>query len=112
MRQVNLLIILSIIILTSACAVKRVQVGNYDKKEGKAIVIAEGKDFYLFWDQIPLKRIEKKIDVKDYEKVSRRRFFDVITYYGTLGIFSFHTVKIYAEKAEDIQKSSINGKSD
>jgi hypothetical protein len=38
------------------------------KKEGKATVIAKGKDFYLFWDQIPLKRVEKKIDVKDYEK--------------------------------------------
>jgi hypothetical protein len=60
MRQVSLLILLSIIILTSACAVKRVQVGNYDKKEGKATVIAKGKDFYLFWDQIPLKRVEKK----------------------------------------------------
>jgi hypothetical protein len=112
MRQVSLLILLSIIILTSACAVKRVQVGNYDKKEGKATVIAKGKDFYLFWDQIPLKRVEKKIDVNDYEKVSRRKFFDVITFYGTLGIFSFYTVEIYAEKAEHIQKGSINGKSD
>ena len=112
MRQVSLLIILSVIILTSACAVKRVQVGNYDKKEGKAIVIAKGKDFYLFWDQIPLKRIEKKIDVKDYEKVSRRKFFDIITFYGTLGIFSFHTVEIYSIKARDIEKSSTNGKSD
>ncbi len=93
MRSVLAILTLSIVLLSS-CAVNTVQVGNYDENECKPKVYKEGKDVSLFWEMVPLRRTEKKINLENYEKVTKRDFFDTVIFYGTAGIFSFKTVTI------------------
>ena len=90
-------VILSLV-LVSSCVVSKEQFGNYDSSKYPTETIKKGKDFYLFWDKVPVKRIDKKLNIKDYEKIVRRNIFDVTLYYGTLGIFSFYSVKINVPK--------------
>lgn len=78
--------------------VSKEQVGNYNSIEGNPEVYSKSKDIYLFWDVVPLRRTDKKIKLTDYEKVVKRNFFDNVIYYGTVGIFSFYTVKIKIKK--------------
>ncbi len=97
--KIILAIILSLLLITS-CAVTKEQHGNYDSSKYQTETIKKGKDFYLFWDKLPIKRIDKKLDIENYEKVIKRGFFDATIYYGTLGIFSFYSVKIKAPKED------------
>ncbi|MFP4556765.1 MAG: hypothetical protein ACLFNU_07830 [Bacteroidales bacterium] len=93
MRLVLAILTLSIVLLSS-CAVNTVQVGNYDKKDCKSEVYKEGKDISLFWEMIPLRRTDKKVNLENYEKITKRDFFDTVIFYGTAGIFSFKSVTI------------------
>lgn len=85
----------------TSCVVQKEQVGNYNNQEGKSIVHEKGKDFYLFWENISVRKVEDKIEVEDYEKIVRRSFFDNVVFYGTIGIFSFYTVEI---KTKEVKK--------
>ena len=96
------------LLLFSSCKVEQVQVGNYSALEGKSIVYDKGKDFHLFWDKIPLHRIERNIKITDYEKIVKRNFFDNVIFYGTIGIFSFHTVKIMTKGSTQVKKDKNN----
>lgn len=69
--------------------------------EGNATVYRKDKNFYLFWNLIPVKKIEKDLKLADYEIVVKRNFFDTIIFYGTIGIFSFYTVKIKIKESEE-----------
>jgi hypothetical protein len=89
------------VILITSCGATKVQVGNYNNIDCKTTLYKKSKDIYLFWDIVPIKRTEKKIKVKDYEKVVRRDFFDNVIFYGTAGIFSFYSVKINTKKCDD-----------
>jgi hypothetical protein len=80
--------------------VSREQFGNYNEMEGNATVYRQDKNFYLFWNLIPVKKIEKELELADYEIVVKRNFFDTIIFYGTIGIFSFYTVKIKIKELE------------
>lgn len=93
MKVKNLLIPFLAIFLTTSCLVERVQVGSYDASK-KSTILTKSKDIYLFWGIVPLRRTEKRIKVKDYEKTVRRSVFDTVVFYGTAGIFSFYTVTI------------------
>jgi len=93
---------LSFIILTS-CGAQRVSVGNYDATDCKPIRHTEGKDIALFWEMVPLRTTEKMVNLTDYEKVVKRDFFDTVIFYGTAGIFSFKTVKIYVKDCAEEQ---------
>ena len=92
MKHYILLVVLLFFI--SSCAVQKEQVGNYAQQEGRATVYEEGKDVYLFWNQIQIQDVEKGIELKNYEKIVKRNFFDRLLFYGTLGIVSHYTVKI------------------
>lgn len=107
MRSFLLFLSLLILIIASSCSVKHVPVGNYENIDCKPIVLKEDKDLLLFWDLVTVRRTEKGIKVKDYEKVSRRKFFDNVVFYGTAGIFSFYSVKIYVKDcdSEDLERS-------
>ncbi len=102
MRLVAILFI-SLFILTTSCVTTRVQVGDYENIKCKSTVYKKDKDFYLFWNKKPIRRLEDKVTVKDYEKVSRRGFFDTIIYYGTLGTFCFYDVKIKIKECDKEQ---------
>jgi len=93
-----------------SCKVEQVQVGNYNTLEGKLIVYDKGKDIYLFWDKLPLQRLEDNIKISDYEKIVKRNLFDNVIFYGTMGIFSLHTVKIMAKDSTQGKKDKINFK--
>lgn len=102
MRQI---LIIWILVIFSSCAVEKEQIGNYNTQKGKSIVYKKGKDVNLFWDKVSIKRFENKIDIEDYEKVTGRNIFDNVVYYGTMGIFSFYTVKIITK---EIKKEENN----
>ena len=92
------LILISAIILASSCTVQKVAVGNYDEVQCDKKLLTREKEISLFWELIPIRNVEKNIDVKNYEKVKKRGFFDTVVFYGTAGIFSFHTVRIYVKE--------------
>lgn len=103
MRSAIAFILFFVMIFASSCSVNRVQVGNYENIDCKPIVYKADKDFYLFWNTVPVRRTEKGVKVKDYEKVARRKFFDTVVFYGTAGIFSFYSVKIYVKECDEME---------
>jgi len=88
-----LISILSFLLIAS-CTVSREQFGSFDDSKYKTTTYKEGRELYLFWNQLPIKKLDKKIKHNDYEKITKRKPFDAIVFYGTIGIFSFYTVKI------------------
>ena len=100
MKQI-IIIALLLLTLATSCTVSRQQVGNYEEMEGKAIIYKTGKDFYLFWDQLPISSVEKKLEITDYEIIKKRRFFETIIYLGTIGIFSYYDIKVYIKESEE-----------
>jgi hypothetical protein len=105
MKQIIITSLLSLIILSS-CTVSKEQVGNYNNTEGKTTLYKKDKDFYLFWNLIPVKNIEKNLTITDYEIIYRRSFFDAIIYGGTLGIFSYYNVKIFIKESDEEQNNN------
>lgn len=97
MKQITSILLLTLV-LASACSVSREQVGNYNEAKGKESEFKTGKDFYLFWDQVPIVRTEEKLKIDNYEIITYRRFFDTIIYYGSFGIFSFYDVEVKIKK--------------
>ena len=93
MKQIFIFTLLSLIFVTS-CTVSRQQVGNYEEIEGKVTVIEKGKDFYLFWDLLPVQTIEENLKITDYEIIKKRRFLDSVILLGTIGIVSSYDVKV------------------
>lgn len=101
MKQSSLILALIFMLITSSCAVSKVQVGNYNEVDCKSEVYLKGTDSYVLWELIPIRKTESLVKVKDYEKIVRRSFIDGLGTYGTLGFFSFYTVKI---KVKDCDK--------
>jgi hypothetical protein len=91
--------------LIVSCTVSREQFGTYDDSKYKTTTYKEGRELYLFWNQLPIKRLDKRIKHKNYEKITKRKPFDAMVFYGTLGIFSFYSVKINIPDSND-RKSS------
>lgn len=112
MRNVLIFCMVVLCFLLFSCKVTKVQVGNYSSIEGKSIVYDKGKDIYLLWELFQIRSVENQIKIADYEKIVKRSIFDNVVYYGTMGIFSFHTVKIMAKHSihEKENKTSENGK--
>jgi hypothetical protein len=96
----SVLPIITILFFLTSCGVQRVAVGNYESTDCKTKQHTEGKDISLFWEMVPVRTTEKKINITDYEKVVKRDFFDTVIFYGTAGIFSFKTVKINVRDCE------------
>lgn len=92
-----------LILVATSCGVQRVPVGNYEKVDCKPKTLTKGKDLSLFWELVPVRKVEKTVKVTDYEKVVRRDVFDNIIFYGTAGIFSFKSVRIRVKDCEDQQ---------
>ncbi len=110
MRKILVFSVLVLCFFLFSCKIEKVQVGNYNALEGKSIVYDKGKDIYLFWDQVPLQRLESKIEITDYEKIVKRNLFDNVVYYGSMGIFSFHTVKIVTKSSTQEKDDKNSGK--
>ncbi len=108
MKYFKLIMPIILLSLLFSCAATKTQVGNYNNTEGKTVVYEKGKDIYLFWDKIPLQKVEKKINIKDYEKIAKRNLFDNITYYGTMGIYSSYTVKIITKEHKNNKEGKFN----
>lgn len=104
MKNKIITIPLLILLLTASCVVQKQQFGDYESQEGKEKIYEKGKDIYLFWDQVPLQRVDKDIDEENYEKVVKRNVFDAFITYGTIGIVSYYSVKI------KIKEQDQNGK--
>jgi len=94
MKQVKIISTLVLFILLTSCAVQKEQFGNYVNIEGTSRVYEKGKDVYLFWNQVQIQDIEKDLDIENYEKITKRTFFDNLIYYGTFGVVSYYSVKI------------------
>lgn len=92
----NLVIALAfvVLLLSTSCVVSKQQVGNYGTEKCKNSQTVKGKDFYLFWDQIPVSKVADNIETKNYEIVVKRNAFDALIFYGSIGIFSFYTVQV------------------
>ena len=97
------ILLLSIIglFLIGSCTVSKEQFGTYDDSKYKTITYKEGRELYLFWNQLPIKKLDKRIKHENYEKITKRKPFDAIVFYGTIGIFSFYTVKINIPDPKD-----------
>ena len=102
--RIFILSVLSVIFIGS-CTVSKTQYGNYDDSNYKTTTYKKGRELYLFWNQLPIKKLDKRIKVKDYEKITKRRPFDAIVYYGTIGIFSFYSVEIKIPDPKDRNSS-------
>ncbi len=100
MKRIIIITLLSLLI-TFSCTVSKEQVGNYNEMKGNATVYQKSKNFYLFWDLVPVQKIEKDLTITDYEIIIKRNFFDSVIYYGTIGIFSFYDVKIKIKESEE-----------
>ncbi|MDX9846566.1 MAG: hypothetical protein RBT74_06270 [Tenuifilaceae bacterium] len=94
-----------LILIATACGVQRVPVGNYENVDCKPKTLTKGKDLSLFWELVPIRKVEKTIKITDYEKVVKRDIFDNIIFYGTAGIFSFKSVRIRVKDCEEQQNS-------
>jgi hypothetical protein len=77
------------------------QTGDFDNSVLKTSLYKKEKDIYLFWDQVRLRSTEKHLDVREYELIKRRTFFDAVIFYGTAGIFSFYTISIRVPKSDE-----------
>ena len=95
--RISFIFILAITLSTS-CTVQKMSVGNYDEVQCDKKLLTREKEVSLFWELVPMRKVEDKINVKSYEKVKKRGFFDTVVFYGTAGIFSFHTVRIYVKE--------------
>ena len=104
--RVLLISILSILLIGS-CVVNKEQFGTYDDSKYKTITYKEGRELYLFWNQLPIKKLDKRIKHKNYEKITKRKPFDAVVFYGTIGIFSFYSVKI---KIPDPKDPNVSGR--
>lgn len=80
-----------------SCKVSQTNIGAFNPEQPSKVQ-CKSKDIYLFWDLVQLQSTEEKCKVVNYEKVVKRNLFDNVVYYGTLGIFSFYTVKIKVNK--------------
>ncbi len=111
MKQTIIILLAFTTLLLTSCAVKTTHVGNYNEVDCKPKVIIDEKEIHLFWNMLPVRTIDKKIKAESYEKTSKRSFFDTVVYYGTLGIFSFNTVKVKVKDCEPSEepKSLRNG---
>lgn len=98
MNTKSWLLLLAIFLLLGSCTVSKEQVGNYNFLDGSTKTYSKEKEIYLFWDKVPLQTIEKDTLIEDYEIIKRRSFFDVIAFYGTVGIFSSYNVTIKVKK--------------
>lgn len=94
-------VLLAFYFIASSCVTQRMQTGDFDNAVLKTSLYKKEKDIYLFWDQVRLRSTEKNLDVKAYEMIKRRTFFDAVIYYGTAGIFSFYTVSIRVPKSDE-----------
>ena len=106
MRAIIFSLIFSLGLFASSCTISRDVFGNYARKQCTPKVYKKGKDIYLFWDNLHVRKTEKNLKLKDYEKVVKRNFFDSVVYFGTMGIFSFYTVKIKTKDCDEELKST------
>ncbi|MCB2196415.1 MAG: hypothetical protein KQH79_11195 [Bacteroidetes bacterium] len=104
MKNRSLVVLLLILLATTSCVVKKQQYGNYENQIGKEVVYDKGKEIYLFWDQVPLQKLDKDLDMQNYEKVVKRNVFDTFITYGTIGIVSYYSVKINVKEQEQSDK--------
>jgi hypothetical protein len=105
MRIRILILSLAGLFLIGSCTVSKEQFGTYDDSKYKTITYKEGRELYLFWNQLPIKRLDKRIKHENYEKITKRKPFDAIVFYGTIGIFSFYSVKINIPDINDKNSS-------
>lgn len=82
----------SIALLLSSCAMKVTQTEGYSDLNCTPKVLPKEKEISLFWELVPVRTPEKKLQIQHFEKKSKRTIFDTVIYYGSIGIFSFHTV--------------------
>lgn len=108
MKRTITIILAIITLLSTSCAVSTVQVGNYSEIDCKPKVLTKEKEIYLFWEMLPVRTMDKKLKLDNYEKNTRRTFFDTVIYYGTIGIFSFHTVRIKVKDCDQQQDAEAN----
>lgn len=108
MKRTITIILAIITLLSTSCAVSTVQVGNYNEIDCKPKVLTKEKEIHLFWEMLPVRTMDKKLKLDNYEKDTRRTFFDTVIYYGTIGIFSFHTVKIKVKDCDQEQDTEVN----
>jgi hypothetical protein len=94
-------VLLAFYFIAASCVTHRVQTGDFDNAVLKTSLYKKEKDIYLFWDQVRLRSTEKHLDVKEYELIKRRTFFDAVIYYGSAGIFSFYTISIRVPKSDE-----------
>ncbi|HCY00875.1 MAG TPA: hypothetical protein DG754_12120 [Bacteroidales bacterium] len=108
MKRTITIILAIITLLSTSCAVSTVQVGNYTEIDCKPKVLSKEKEIYLFWEMLPVRTMDKKLKLDNYERSTRRTFFDSVIYYGTIGIFSFHTVRIKVKDCEQEQDTEFD----
>jgi hypothetical protein len=102
MKNLTLFLLLTTLLLASSCVVERTQVGTIEPGLLNQKTYKKGKDIYLFWNQLPLQKTERGLDIKNYEIIVKRNLFDVVVTYGTAGIFSFYTVIIKTERTKEV----------
>lgn len=104
MKKIIVTILIVLTLIVSSCVVQKQQYGSYANQQGKEVVYDKGKDIYLFWDQVPLQKLDKDLDMQNYEKVVKRNVFDTFITYGTIGIVSYYSVKIKIKEQDQNDK--------
>lgn len=103
MKQ-KIIIVLLIAFSLFSCTTTKEQMGSYSSMQGKPQTILVDEEINLFWDIIPLQKIAISKDLTDYEITKRRGLFGTVTYYGTLGIFSWYKVTIKTKPKHETEK--------
>lgn len=107
MKNKILIFLVVLLMAATSCTVSREQYGKYNKEEHDVKTLVKGKDLYLFWDQLSVSKTEHDVDIKHYEKIVKRGFFDFAVYIGTLGIFSFYSVEIKVPEKKKNPNSNL-----
>lgn len=98
-----LIVSITVIALSASCTVERKIVGDYDTSK-RSVIYERSHDFYFFWEMVQTRNAEDFVTIKNYEKVTKRTPFDVVMYYGTLGLLSPYTVEFRVMKDSEEAK--------
>ena len=102
----NVLLLLVVVFLLSACMTTRTSTGSYKESPGKEYVYAKGKQCYLFWGLVPLGRTSVASPASgDCEVRTRYNFWDALSSVITGGIFSMQSIRVYAKPVNAVNST-------
>ena len=101
-RRLLLVALLSLSISLPSCMTTRTNVGAYKEKTGDVYTYARGKQVWLFWGIVPLRRTHVSTPVsKDCQVVTKFSLGDFLISGLTGGLVMTESIKVLAKKEKE-----------